>query len=143
MTEAKSGDTVKVHYTGKFEDGNIFDSSTGGDPLQITLGAGEVIPGFEEAVTGMKVGDTINAYLPVEKAYGPPHPDLIALVQRKDLPEDFDPIVGKQYQLEQKNGQIVIAVVTAVTDETVTLNANHPLAGKALEFEIQLVEILG
>jgi FKBP-type peptidyl-prolyl cis-trans isomerase 2 len=142
MTEANSGDTVKVHYTGRFEDGTMFDSSAGKDPLQITLGEGEVIPGFEEAVTGMKVGEKVTVYLPVEKAYGPPRPDLIESIQRKDMPDDFDPVVGKQYQLEQKDGQIVIAEVTAVTDDTVTLNANHPLAGKALEFEIQLVEIL-
>jgi len=142
MTETAGGDTVKVHYTGKFEDGTIFDSSAGKDPLQITLGAGEVIPGFEEAVTGMKVGEQVTVFIPVEKAYGPPRPDLIESIQRKEMPDDFEPVVGKQYQLEQKDGQIVIAEVTTLTDDTVILNANHPLAGKALEFEIQLVEIL-
>ena len=141
MSQAKQGDTVKVHYTGKLQDGNVFDSSVNREPLQFTLGAGNMIPGFEQAVQGMNVGDKKTAEIPSEQAYGEKREDMIISVPRENVPGDIQPEVGQQLAIQQQGGQQVPVTVTEVTEEKVVLDANHPLAGKDLVFEIELVEI--
>ena len=141
MSQAKQGDTVKVHYTGKLQDGNVFDSSVNREPLQFTLGAGNMIPGFEQAVQGMNVGDKKTAEIPSEQAYGEKREDMIISVPRENVPGDIQPEVGQQLAIQQQEGQQVPVTVTEVTEEKVVLDANHPLAGKDLVFEIELVEI--
>ena len=141
MTQAKKGDFVKVHYTGKLEDGTIFDSSRGKDPLGFTLGEGKLIPAFEAAVVGMNPGDSTTTTIPAEQAYGPHREEAVIEVERQHLPEDIDPQVGQKLQMQQEGGQPIVVAVTAVTDKTVTLDANHDLAGKDLTFDIELVEI--
>lgn len=140
MQEAKTGDTVRVHYTGKLGDGEVFDSSEGRDPLEFTLGEGRVIPGFEQAVTGMTPGDEQRVTIPADEAYGQRRDDLELVVPRTELPEDLEPDVGQQLQLQQ-NGQSFIVTIADVSDESVKLDANHPLAGRDLTFDLQLVEI--
>ncbi len=141
MSVVKDGDTVKVHYTGQLEDGSVFDSSVQREPLEFTIGQGQLIPGFEKAVIGLKVGDKTTANIPSQEAYGDPNPDMIVEVQKEQLPADLEPHVGLQLQLNQPNGQAIPVQVTKIGDETVTLDANHPLAGKDLTFDIELVEI--
>lgn len=141
MAQAKSGDNVKVHYTGKFEDGNVFDSSEGRDPLTFELGAGKIIPGFDKAVTGMDIGDKKTVNIPADDAYGPRHESLVMTVTKKEFPDDADPKVGQQFQTQAQDGRPLNLMVTAIEGENITLDANHPLAGKALTFEIELVEI--
>jgi len=138
---AKTGDTVKVHYTGSLEDGTVFDTSVGGEPLAFTLGEGLLIPGFEQAVTGMVVGETKTVTILADEAYGPYLDDRVLVVQRDQLPEDQEPEVGGQVQLTLMDGGILIATITEVTETTVTIDANPPLAGMDLTFEIELVEI--
>jgi peptidylprolyl isomerase len=142
MAQAKIGNTVKVHYTGKFEDGMVFDTSTDGDPLEFRIGESQVIPGFEEAVVGMNPGESKTVNIPVEKAYGPHREDQVQVVDRKQLPADLKPEIGQQLEGRQPDGEIIVATVTDVTKSSVTLDANHPLAGKNLIFEIQLIEIV-
>lgn len=141
MTQAKKGDRVKVHYTGKLDDGTVFDSSRDREPIEFTLGAGEVIPGFEAAVEGMEVGETKTTTIPAEEAYGPHRDDMILMVERSKFPPHIEPEVGQQLQLRQEDGQTLIVTVAAVTEDTVALDANHPLAGEDLTFDIELVEI--
>ena len=141
MTQAKQGDTVKIHYTGILEDGTVFDSSEGRDPLSFTIGSGQVIPGFEEAVVGMAREEKKNVTIPVDKAYGPRNEELIITVPREQVPPDIEPETGQRLQMEGPQGQPVIVVVSEVTDEHVKLDANPPLAGKDLTFDIELVEI--
>lgn len=142
MSEAKKGDKVKVHYTGRLNDGSEFDSSKGREPLEFEIGTQQVIPGFENAVVGMKTGDTITVEIPHTEAYGPVRDEMILKVEKEKLPPEFKPEVGQQYQLPQDNGQNVIVTVTEVTDDSIELDANHPLAGKDLTFDIELVEIV-
>lgn len=142
MSVAKKGDKVKVHYTGRLSDGSEFDSSKGREPLEFEIGTQQVIPGFENAVVGMKAGETVTVEIPQDEAYGPIRNEMILKVEKEKLPPDFKPEVGQQYQLPQDNGQNVIVTVTEVTDETIELDANHPLAGKDLTFDIELVEIV-
>ena len=142
MPEARNGDTVKVHYTGMLEDGTIFDSSREREPLEFTIDEGQLIPGFEEAVKGMTPGETKTVEIPPEKAYGPRYEDAVLQVPRDRMPEGLDPQVGDQLQVQSTSGQTFPALVTEVTDKVVTLDANHPLAGKTLTFEIELVAIL-
>ncbi|MBR9988987.1 MAG: peptidylprolyl isomerase [Gemmatimonadetes bacterium] len=137
---AKSGDTVRVHYTGKLEDGSVFDSSHGRDPLEFTVGSGQVIAGFDQAVAGMKPGDEREVTIPAENAYGDRKDELVIVVERSQLPPDIDPDVGQQLHLKQ-DGQAFVVMVAAVQPESITLDANHPLAGEALTFELKLVEI--
>lgn len=139
---AQSGDTVRVHYTGKLDDGTVFDSSRGRDPLEFTLGEGRVIPGFETAVSGLEPGASRTVTIPVDQAYGQKRDDLMLQVPRAQFPPNIDPQVGQQLQMHQGQGQPLIVTVTAVSDETVTLDANHPLAGKDLTFDLELVEIV-
>ncbi|MBI3803871.1 MAG: peptidylprolyl isomerase [Nitrospirae bacterium] len=141
MAQAKRGNTVKVHYVGTFEDGTVFDTSKEKGPLPFTLGEGEVIPGFEEAVIGMNPGESKKIVIPAENAYGPRHEEMVLVVDRHHLPEGLDPQVGQQYQIPQSEGQSIVVMVTETSDASVTLDGNHPLAGKALTFEIELIEI--
>jgi len=142
MAKAKDGDTVKVDYTGKFEDGTVFDSSSGRDPLEFTLGGGQVISGFEQAVEGMEPGQSKTATIPAGDAYGDHRKELLLVMDRSRLPEDLDPAVGEQLELRQQDGRAVLVTVAEVTESSVTLDANHPLAGKDLVFDIELREIL-
>ncbi|MDX1629602.1 MAG: peptidylprolyl isomerase [Fulvivirga sp.] len=141
MSEAKKGDKVKVHYTGKLKDGTVFDTSENREPLEFELGAGMMIAGFDSAVSGMKVGDKKTADIPVDQAYGEKRDEMVVEVPKKQLPEDLDPEVGQQLAMQQPNGQSIPVVVTKVEDETIEIDANHPLAGKDLVFDIELVEI--
>jgi len=141
MVQAKSGDIVKVHYTGTLEDGTVFDTSVEREPLEFTLGQGQLIPGFEQAVIGMKVGDLKTIEIPADQAYGPHRDDLILVIERDQLPVDLDPKVGQQLQMMQADGRSIVVTITDVFETTVTIDANHPLAGKKLTFEIELVEI--
>ena len=141
MSVIKDGDTVKVHYKGTLEDGEVFDSSEGRDPLEFTMGTGQLIPGFEKAVLGLKVGDSTTANIPSAEAYGESNPQMIVEVEKSQLPTDLEAQVGTQLQLNQPNGQAIPVLITKVEDEKVTLDANHPLAGKDLTFDIEVVEI--
>lgn len=141
MAEAKSGDTVKVHYTGTLDDGSVFDSSKGRDPLEFTVGAGQVIPGFDEAVSGMNPGESKKVKIEADSAYGQRNEELVQKVERSALPDDMELEVGVRLQAAQPDGRTMILTVVELTDDSVTLDANHPLAGEALSFEIELVEI--
>ncbi len=129
-----------MHYTGTLEDGSVFDSSQGRDPLQFKVGSGQVIPGFDQAVSGMKPGDERKVTIPAAEAYGSRRDDLVIEVERERLADDLEPQIGQQLQLSQE-GQSFVVRVTEVSDESVTLDANHPLAGEDLTFQLQLVEI--
>jgi len=142
MAQAKSGDTVRIHYTGTLDDGTQFDSSAGRDPLEFALGGGQVIPGFDNAVDGMSVGDSKTVTIPPVEAYGERHEQLVQQVPRSAVPEDIEPAVGMQLQSQSPDGQIMNLVVVQVEDESITLDANHPLSGQALTFAIELVEIV-
>jgi peptidylprolyl isomerase len=139
---AKEGDTVKVHYTGTLEDGSVFDTSVEREPLQFTIGQGQMIPGFEQGVIGMKLGESKTITIPADQAYGPYNEDLVGVVERDHLPAGMEPEIGQRLQSTQANGQIVVVTVINVSESTVTVDANHRLAGKDLTFEIQLVEII-
>lgn len=141
MAQAKQGDKVKVHYTGKLDDGTVFDSSAGRDPLEFTLGSGQVIPGFESGVTGMNPGESKSVTIPSVEAYGPKHEEMIVVVGRDEFPPDLEPSPGDQLQMRHDSGQIVMVTVAEATESHVTLDANHPLAGKDLTFDIELVEV--
>ena len=138
---AKNGDTVQVHYTGKLKDGTTFDSSINREPLKFTLGRGEMIPGFERAVLGMKVGKKKTIAIPASEAYGQPRKELIVEIPLKGFISDTPPEVGQKLQAKEANGNIIFATVTKVTDTAITLDGNHPLAGKDLIFEIELINI--
>ena len=140
--QAKNGDTVQVDYTGKLADGTVFDTSVGREPLEFKLGASGLIPGFEKAVPGMKVGETKTVIIPSGEAYGPHRDGMVVEVPRDNLPSGLTPEVGKQMQMPMPEGGVAIITVIKVTDTTVTLDANHPLAGKDLTFEITLLKIL-
>lgn len=141
MSEAKPGDTVKIHYTGKLPDGTQFDTSSGKDPLEFELGSGQVIPGFEKAVTGMEVGQTKSVTIPPEEAYGDRNEEMVHEVPKSALPDDLEPEEGMGLQARGEDGQVFRLTVTEVGDETVKVDANHPLAGKDLNFDIELVAI--
>jgi peptidylprolyl isomerase len=142
MTQAKDNDSVKVHYTGKLKDGTVFDSSKDRSPLQFQLGEGQIIPGFEQAVMGMSPGETKTVNIPSDQAYGPRLEDLIQEVPRQQLPTDMEFKVGQRLQLGQEKEHPMIVEVTDVTEASITLDANHPLAGKDLLFDIELLEII-
>jgi len=141
MAQAKQGDTVKVHYTGKLDDGTVFDSSADRDPLEFTIGEGGIIPGFENAVIGMNLGEAKTEVIPIEHAYGPYSEEMVVVVDRQQMPPDIMPEVGQQLQIQQPDGQILPVIITDVSMASVTLDANHPLAGETLTFDIELVEI--
>ena len=142
MAQAKTGDTVRVHYTGKLNDGTIFDSSLQRDPIEFTIGKGQIIPGFEQAVIGMDIGESKTAVIPAELAYGNRLEEMVLEIGRDQLPAHIQPAVGEHLQITQPDGHSIVVKVIEVTESTVKLDANHPLAGKELTFDIQLVEIL-
>ncbi len=165
MSHAKQGDTVRVHYTGSLQDGSVFDSSeigepeccgcdcssSGGcgtesycasEPLEFVIGAGNVIPGFENAVIGLSVGESVTVTIPFDEGYGPRQEQMVAVVDRKDLGGEIDPVEGEQLEVLMEDGNSVPVLITEVTESTVTIDANHPLAGRDLTFEIKLVEIV-
>jgi len=142
MTQAKQGDTVQIHYTGKLGNGTVFDTSLNRHPLQFTIGKGQVIAGFEQAVVGMNTGESRTAVIPVDQAYGPRRDDMIVTMERSKLPPDLNPEVGQRLEMTQMDDKTMLVTVTAVTEATMTLDANHPLAGKELTFDIQLISIV-
>ena len=141
MSKAKDGDAVKIHYKGSLDDGTVFDSSEGREPLSFTLGGGQVIPGFDEAVSGMAVGESKSVNIPADKAYGQRNEEMIIEAPRDQVPPDITPEVGQQLQMGGPNGEVVVVVITEVNDEFIKLDANPPLAGKDLNFDIELVSI--
>ncbi len=142
MAQAKQGDTVNVHYTGQLDNGTVFDTSRSRHPLQFTIGKGQVIAGFEQAVVGMKSGESKTVIIPVDQAYGQRRQDKIITMERNQLPPDINPNVGQRLELTQMDDQNVLVTVAAVTDANLTLDANHPLAGKDLTFHIELIGIV-
>ena len=142
MEQVKHGDTVKIHYTGKLEDGTIFDTSAKRDPLQFKIGAGQVISGFEQAVVGMNPSKSKTVKVPADKAYGPHREEMVLVVDRNKIPKNLKLELGQELQIPQEDGQKTIVAVTNISESSVTLDANHPLAGKDLTFDIQLIEIL-
>lgn len=141
MSEVKKGDKVKVHYTGKLNNGEVFDSSVGKSPLEFEVGAGMMIAGFDAAVNGMKVGDKKVAEIPASEAYGDVNEKMIVDISRSQLPTDLVPEIGQQLAMQQPNGQSVPVTVTQVQEDSITIDANHSLAGKDLIFEIELIGI--
>lgn len=142
MAQAKIGDTVKVHYNGKLDTGVLFDSSQGSEPLQFRIGSGSLIQGFDEAVVGMSPGESKTVQISPEKGYGRYREDRIFKVGRKDLPEDVVPAEGMTLEIQASNGVMVPVQITEIKGETITLDANHPLAEQTLTFEITLIEIV-
>lgn len=141
MAQAKSGDTVTVHYTGKLEDGTVFDSSSDREPIQFAIGEGNLIPGFEQAVVGMSPGEAKTEMIPAEQAYGRHFEEMVLVVDRQQIPPDMPIDIGTQLQIRQETGDMIPVIITDVTESEVTLDANHPLAGEDLTFEIELVDI--
>lgn len=142
LSQVKEGDKVKVHYTGTLVDGTVFDSSREREPLEFEVGAGSIIPGFEKAVLELTPGDSTKVDIPSAEAYGEVRDDMVVSVEREKLPADIDPEVGMQLQLQQPDGNAMPVVVSDLNDTHITLDANHPLAGRDLSFEIELVEIV-
>ena len=142
MENAKHGDIVKVHYTGTLDDGIRFDTSEGREPLQFVIGEGMLIPAFEQAVVGMNPGDSKSLHVPAEDAYGPYFDELILEVDRSQIPTYIDPEEGMQLQITQDDGSSTVVKVVKLTEERVYLDANHPLAGKDLNFDLMLVDIV-
>lgn len=141
MMKAENGNTVKVHYTGKLDDGSVFDTSKGSDPLEFKVGSGHVIKGFDEAVSGMEVGEQKTVNIPAAEAYGPVRDEMVLNVKRDQLPQNIELKEGLHLQLTQPNGAVFNVMVKELTEDSVTLDGNHPLAGKDLNFEIELVEV--
>lgn len=142
MAEAKSGDTVRIHYTGTLNNGSTFDSSQGRDPLEFTVGAGQIIPGLDREIEGMSVGDTRQVKVASEEAYGAHDPQKVQVVPSSAMPQDAEIQPGMQLQARTPNGDTVPLVVTKVEEDQVTVDANHPLAGEDLNFAVELVEIV-
>ncbi|WP_371223286.1 FKBP-type peptidyl-prolyl cis-trans isomerase [Roseovarius sp. 2305UL8-3] len=141
MTQVNAGDTVRIHYTGTLKNGEVFDSSDGRDPLEFTVGSGQIIPGLDVALPGMAVGDKKTVEVPVDQAYGPIDPGNRQPVPRGEIPADIPLDIGTQLQLQSPEGQVMPVTVVEVTEEQVTLDANHPLAGQDLTFDIELISI--
>jgi len=141
MAQAKIGDKVKIHYTGRLESGEIFDTSKDRDPLEFKIGDKSMIPGFETAVIGMNVGESKIEKIHSKDAYGEHKEQLVFTMGRDTIPEDLNVEVGFELDMHGKNGECIPVLVTELTEESITLDANHPLAGRDLIFEIQLVEI--
>ena len=141
MSVAKKGDQVQVHYTGRLADGTVFDSSRDREPLAFELGSGMMIEGFDKAVTGMQVGESKTTEIVSTEAYGAHNDEMVVSVPRTQLPEGMQPEVGQQLGMQQPNGQQIPVVVTKVEEESIEIDANHPLAGKDLIFDLELVSI--
>lgn len=143
MAQVKSGDTIKVHYHGKLTTGETFDSSAGREPLEFKVGSGMVIKGFDEGVTGMTIGEKKTIHIPVDEAYGPKNPEMIIPMPKERFPEGMEIEVGMPLGMSDQNGQQFQVVVTEIQEAVVMLDANHPLAGQDLVFDLELVEIVG
>ena len=141
MTEVKSGDTVAIHYTGTLLDGTVFDSSNGRDPLEFVVGSGQIIPGLDVALPGMAVGDKKKVQIACADAYGPVNPEMQQAVPREGIPDNIPLELGLQLQMQTPEGQAMPVTVVAMDDATVTLDANHPLAGKDLTFDIEVMRV--
>ena len=141
MSKATKGNNVKVHYTGKLTDDTVFDSSREREPLEFTVGAGQMIKGFDEAVEGMAVGESKNVTIPSAEAYGPKRDEAIVTVSKTQLPEGLEPEVGMQLEASQPDGRKQMLSIVEVKEEDVVLDGNHPLAGKDLVFDIEIMEI--
>lgn len=141
MTQVKPGDKVQIHYTGTLEDGSTFDSSAGRDPLAFTVGSGQIIPGLDKEIPGMTVGDKKTVVIPPAEAYGESQPEAVQAIPRSNVPPEIPLELGLQLQMQSPSGQVVPVTVVGLTEEEVTLDANHPLAGKVLTFAIELVAI--
>ncbi len=142
MQQVQSGDKVRVNYDGKLRSGETFDSSKGREPLEFTVGTGQVIKGFDDGVLGMKPGDKKTVEIPVDHAYGEKNEDMIIEFPKTQFPEDMNPEVGQQLMMSNGSGQSFPVVIKEVKEETVILDANHHLAGQELIFDIELVEIV-
>jgi peptidylprolyl isomerase len=142
MSKAQYGDTVTVHYTGRLENGEVFADSRDDEPIEITIGDGQYIPGFERSVVGMETGETKTVTLPPEEAFGTRHEELVMKIERSKFPERLVPSIGQQFQIRQEGGETLEVTVSDLDEETVTLDANHPLAGYTLTFSIQLVAVI-
>jgi peptidylprolyl isomerase len=142
MATASIGDTVRVHYVGKLEDGTVFDTTIAGDPIEFTIGEQQVIPGFEQAIIGMEPGQSQTIRVPARKAFGSYHDELVQMVHPDQFPEGVRPETDQQLKIPSQDGGEFVVHVTEVSESAVTLDANHPLAGKDLVFEIRLVDIL-
>jgi FKBP-type peptidyl-prolyl cis-trans isomerase 2 len=143
MAQVKSGDKIKVHYHGKLTSGETFDSSAGREPLEFEVGAGMVIPGFDEGVTGMAVGEKKTINIPFGEAYGPRNPEMVIEMPKERFPADMELEVGMPLGMSDQNGQQFQVTVVEIKEEVVMLDANHPLAGQDLIFDLELVEIAG
>lgn len=143
MQQVKKGDTIKVHYHGKLVDGTTFDSSEGREPLEFEVGSGMVIPGFDEGVTGMAIGDKKTVHIPANEAYGPKEEDMIMEFPKDKFPAEMTPEIGMQLNMNNGQGQSFPVVIVEIQDTVVILDANHPLAGQDLIFDLELVEISG
>lgn len=142
MAQANSGDTVKIAYTGKLNDGTVFDSSEGRDPLEFVIGENTIIPTLEASVIGMGIGDKATVEVTAENAYGPHQPDAIQTVERSMIPAEVELAIGAQLQATAPDGQVLVLTVAAIEETTVTLDGNHPLAGQDLTFDIELMEVV-
>ena len=141
MSQVKQNDTVKVHYTGKLVDGQVFDTSEGKEPIEFTLGLGQLIPGFEKGLLDMKVNERKTIHIPKEEAYGEPRAELVQEVEKSQLPEEITPEVGMGLVSKTPDGQEMNLVVSEVKENTIVVDGNHPLAGKDLIFDLEVVEI--
>ncbi len=142
MVRAKNGDTVKVHYTGKLDDGSVFDTSSASEPLEFTIGQGQIIPGFEQAIIGMSPGESKTVKVSADKAYGQRREEMVLVIDREKFPKHLNPEVGQRLRIPQAGGRTAVVTVTDVSESSITLDGNHPLAGKDLTFDIELVEIV-
>ena len=143
MAQVKQGDTVQVNYTGKLQDGTVFDTSYDRHPIQFTLGKGQLIAGFEQAMLGMNAGEKKTVVIPPDQAYGQRLAEKIVAVERSCLPADMSPEVGQRLEITQENDQTALVTVAGISETSITLDSNHPLSGKDLTFELELVSILG
>jgi peptidylprolyl isomerase len=142
MTKAKSGDTVKIQYTGRLDDNSVFETSVDRDPIQLIIGQGRTIPALEEAIIGMETGESKTVEISAEQAYGAYHEELVHTVSRKVLPADMEPKIGKRLKATSMDGLAFSVTIRDISEKSVTMDANHPLAGKDLTFDIELVAIL-
>ncbi|WP_137702936.1 FKBP-type peptidyl-prolyl cis-trans isomerase [Marimonas lutisalis] len=141
MSQVKQGDTVRIHYTGTLNDGSVFDSSEGRDPLEFTVGSGQIIPGLDSAMEGMAVGEKRRVEVSSDQAYGPVHEEARRAVPREEIPDEIPMEVGIQVHAHNEQGQVMTLTIHEITDTHVVLDANHPLAGKDLIFDVELVSI--
>jgi peptidylprolyl isomerase len=142
LKSAETGNAVRVHYTGTLNDGNVFDSSREREPLEFTIGSGQLIRGFEDAVLGMTAGDVKTIKISAAEAYGDRREELVITINRKQFPDHINPAEGLQLDLKSPDGSVLNAIITALEEESVTLDANHPLAGQDINFDIELLEIV-